>query len=150
MSEGKPHVHFVYLPAELYVGIAGVQYKYNIGKSASILLMITKGLYTEGLISQETYEKFKERYQKELTKIVKRESSEVKTEPILKEKPKKAYVDYSKLSDDELLERYRKAIVSNDVVKPQLIQHEANKRGYRFKADDNGNIQIISLRGVSP
>jgi len=42
-------------------------------------------------------------------------------------------VDYSKLSDDELLERYRKAMRSNDVITPHLIQFEAKKRGYQFR-----------------
>jgi len=55
-------------------------------------------------------------------------------------------VDYSKLSDDELLEAYRKAIIRNDVVEPNLIQGEARRRGYRFKIDGFGNIQKISIR----
>ncbi|MEM2675283.1 MAG: hypothetical protein QXT10_02145 [Candidatus Bathyarchaeia archaeon] len=153
MSE-RPHAHMVYIPTELFLALKGKCWSLKIGESAAILDCINESLYREGFIDEETYQRFKERYRKPLLEIVReRENASVKVEvktaklEVQKTTVVKEAVDYSKLSDDELLEAYRKAIIRNDVVEPNLIQGEARRRGYRFKADGFGNIQIISIKG---
>ena len=158
MSE-RPHAHMVYIPTELYVGLFKKMASLEIGESAAILDALNEDLHRQGFIDDETYLKFKERYSRKLIDVVreKTQESSFKVEvssakfEIQKSKVEvKRHIDYSKLTDDELLERYRKAMLSNDVVTPQLIQGEARKRGYRFKIDDSGNVQKISLKaGVS-
>ncbi|MEM3640700.1 MAG: hypothetical protein QXH37_02095 [Candidatus Bathyarchaeia archaeon] len=153
VSEERPNACMVFLPTELYVGLIKKMAKYEIGKSAAILDSINEDLHNQGFIDDETYFKFKEVYMKRLIDVVReREQSSVKVEvksaklEVQKTTVVKEAVDYSKLSDDELLEAYRKAIIRNDVVEPNLIQGEAKRRGYRFKADGFGNVQIVSLR----
>ena len=153
VSEERPNACMVFLPTELYVGLIKKMAKYEIGKSAAILDSINEDLHNQGFIDDETYFKFKEVYMKRLIDVVReREQSSVKVEvksaklEVQKTTVVKETVDYSKLSDDELLEAYRKAIIRNDVVEPNLIQGEARRRGYRFKIDGFGNIQKISIR----
>lgn len=66
----RSHVHPVFLPAELYIGVARVEAHFEIGKSAAILLMITEGLYQHRLISQEDHNKFTLRYRQKLVEKV--------------------------------------------------------------------------------
>ena len=162
VSEERPNACMVFLPTELFVGLIKKMAKYEIGKSAAILDSLNEDLHNQGFIDDETYFKFKEAYMRKLIDVVReKEEASVKVEvSAAKYETKlevqkrtvevKRHVDYSKLNDNELLEAYRKAMLSNDVVTPQLIQGEAKRRGYRFKADDSGNVQKISLKaGVS-
>lgn len=75
------HIHPVFLPAELYVGISKVQAELEIGKSAALLLMITEGLHQGDFIRPEVYEAYKKRYETELVKVVR----PVATEPLTRE-----------------------------------------------------------------
>jgi len=52
----RSHIHPVFLPAELYIGISKVQAELEIGKSAAILLMINEGLHQNNFIKPEVYE----------------------------------------------------------------------------------------------
>jgi hypothetical protein len=156
MSE-KPHAHMVYIPTELYVGLIKKMAKYEISQSTAILDALNEDLYSEGFIDKATYQKFKERYLRKLVDVVHEKEKPIEVEvssarlEVQQSKVSvKKHVDYSKFSDDELLEAYRKAWLSNDVVEPQLIQGEATRRGYRFKADDNGNIRIILGKTLAP
>lgn len=99
MSERKAHVHPVFLPAELYVGISGVQYKYEIGKSASILLMITEGLHSEKLITEEAYKKYQRQYQKKLVEILKKTESLTKEQIEENEKHKQLEKEFNMVID---------------------------------------------------
>jgi hypothetical protein len=155
MSE-RPHAHMLFIPTELYVGLFKKMASLEIGESAALLDALNEDLHNRGFIDEVTYQKFKERYTRKLVDVVREKEASVKVEvesaklEVHKSTVKmKKSINYSKLSDDELLELYRKAKLSNDVVVPQLIQGEAVKRGYRFKADDSGNVQIISLKGES-
>jgi hypothetical protein len=157
MSE-RPHAHMIYIPTELYVGLFKKMGSLEIGESAAILDALNEDLHNRGFIDDETYLKFKERYSRKLIDIVREKTQEssikvevssAKLEVHKSAVEVKRHVDYSKLRDEELLEAYRNAWLSNDVVSPQLIQGEARKRGYRFKADGSGNVQIISLKGES-
>jgi len=150
----RPHAHMVYIPTELFLALKGKCWSLKIGESAAILDCINESLYREGFIDEETYQRFKERYRKPLLEIVReREKSSVKVEvksaklEVQKTTVVKETVDYSKLSDDELLEAYRKAIIRNDVVEPNLIQGEARRRGYLLIVDGFGNIQKINIKG---
>lgn len=73
LSEKRPNVHYVFLPVELYIGIAKAQAELEIGKSSAILLMINEGLFRRGFISQNVYEALKRRYERKLVEIVRRE-----------------------------------------------------------------------------
>jgi len=154
MSEERPHVCRLFVPTELYVGLIKKMAKYEIGKSSAILDSLNEDLYNQGFIDDATYQKFKEAYMKKLVEVVReREKSSVEVEvtsakfEVQKNSTVEVrrYIDYSKFSDDQLLEAYRKASLTDDVVGVQLIQGEAKRRGYRFKADDNGNVKVISL-----
>jgi len=155
VSEERPNAHIIFLPTELFVGLIKKMAKYEIGKSAAILDSLNEDLHNQGFIDDETYFKFKEAYMRKLIDVVREketpsikvEVSSAKLEVHKSTVEVKKHIDYSKLTDEELLEAYRNAWLSNDVVSPQLIQGEARKRGYRFKGDDSGNVQIISLKG---
>lgn len=68
----RSHVHPVFLPAELYIGISKVQAKLEIGKSAAILNMINEGLFQRGFISEAVYAELKRKYERKLLEIVKK------------------------------------------------------------------------------
>jgi hypothetical protein len=72
----RSHVHPVYLPAELYIGISKVQAKLEIGKSAAILDMINEGLFQRGFISETVYVEMKRKYERSLLEIVKKKKQE--------------------------------------------------------------------------
>ena len=147
MSE-RSHVHPVFLPVELYVGVSKAMADLEIGKSSAILLMIAEGLHSRGFISREVYEVLRKKYERKLIEVVRgvqeQAEKEVKT---VQQIPKKKRVDYSKLSDDELLERYRRAEISKDVIEPQQIQFEAKKRGYQFKFNPyDGTVEVLNIK----
>jgi hypothetical protein len=154
MSE-RPNAHMIFIPTELFVGLTKKMAKYEIGKSAAILDSLNEDLHNQGFIDDETYFKFKEVYMRKLIDVVREketpsikvEVSSAKLEVHKSTVEVKKSIDYSKLSDDELVDAYRKAILTNDVIAPQLIQGEARKRGYQFRTDDNGNITIINIKG---
>ena len=130
MSE-RPHAHMIYIPTELYIGLFKKIAALEIGESAAILDCINEVLYNESFIDEATYQKFRERYRKKLVEVVReKEAPSVKVEisaaklEVHKRAVEIKNVDYSKFTDDELLEVYRKAILSNDVVTPNLIQGE--------------------------
>ena len=80
MSE-RSHIHPVFLPAELYVGISKVQAELEIGKSAAILLMINEGLRQGNFVRPEVYEAYRRRYEAKLVSAVR----PVATEPLTRE-----------------------------------------------------------------
>jgi hypothetical protein len=158
MSE-RPHAHMVYIPTELYIGLFKKMGSLEIGESAAILDALNEDLHNRGFIDDETYLRFKERYQRKLIDVVreKTQESSIKVEvscarmEIQKgsERPKRSIdyskLDYSKLSNDELLRRYQQAILSNDVVAVNVIQGVAHSRGFKFKVDDVGNVQVVGV-----
>ena len=165
MSEPASRENFypLKLPTELYLALIERMAKTKLSKGDCLIDMLTETAYREGLLPEEHYRFLKMKYGTKtvLEKVlegrnekeeasVKVEVSSAKFEVQKSTVEVKRHIDYSKLTDDELLEAYRKAMLSNDVVAPQLIQGEAKRRGYRFKADDSGNVQKISLKaGVS-
>ncbi len=80
MSE-RSHIHPVFLPAELYVGISKVQAELEIGKSAAMLLMINEGLHQGNFIKSEIYEAYRRRYETKLVNAVR----PIATEPLTRE-----------------------------------------------------------------
>jgi hypothetical protein len=153
MSE-RPHAHMVYIPTELYIGLFKKMGSLEIGESAAILDALNEDLHNRGFIDDETYLRFKERYQRKLIDVVreKTQESSIKVEvssarmEIQKGsgRPQRS-IDYSKLTDEELLRRYQQAILSNDVVAVNVIQGVAHSRGFKFKVDDVGNVQVVSV-----
>jgi len=115
LSEEKPRRDWIFplmMPAEICIGLSGVQYKYKVSKAHAILLMITEGLYKEGLINQEDYEKLRSKYSQTLIENLEKETLsinvqvktakvEVKKSTIEVSEPKKR-PDYSKMSLEEL------------------------------------------------
>ncbi len=85
MSE-RSHIHPVFLPAELYVGISKVQAELEISKSAAMLLMINEGLHQGNFIRPEVYEAYKKRYKTELVKVVRPVATESLTKEQLEQK----------------------------------------------------------------
>lgn len=163
MSEPASRENFypLKLPTELYLALIERMVKTKLSKGDCLIDMLTETAYREGLLPEEHYRFLKLKYGTKtvLEKVlenrgeregsVKVEVSSAKLEVHKSTVEVKKHIDYSKLTDEELLEAYRNAWLSNDVVSPQLIQGEARKRGYRFKADGSGNVQIISLKGES-
>ena len=151
-NEGKKWVHVLCFNAYFEDALAKNRARTGLGDTYAILNSLNEYWHQTGDMTDEGYEYNKQRYSETLIQHLKKnlqsenELSEVKAKPILKEKPKKTYVDYSKLSDDELLERYRNAIRSNDVVEPNIIQFEAKKRGYQFKEDYDGNVEVVNIK----
>jgi hypothetical protein len=149
LSESREWVHRVCFNAYFEDALAKYRAKTGYGITFAILNALNEYWYMQRCMSEEGYKFNKERYGltliENLKRNVKAEAGPVKEKPVKKEIPKKKYVDYSKLSDDELLERYRRAMLSNDAVAPQIIQFEAKKRGYQFR-EDNGNIRVVSIK----
>lgn len=75
MTESRSHVHSVFLPVELYIGLTKVMAEHEIGKSSAILLMVTEGLRNYKVIDERTYEKYKKRYNEKLIYKVHREET---------------------------------------------------------------------------
>ena len=150
------------LPTELYLALIERMAKTKLSKGDCLIDMLTETAYREGLLPEEHYRFLKLKYgtktvldkvlegrEKREVDSVKVEVSSAKLEVHKSTVEVKRHVDYSKFTDKELLEAYRKAILTNDIVTPNLIQGEARKRGYRFKGDDSGNVQVITLKGCS-
>lgn len=124
--------------------------KTGFGDTYALFNIINEYLYQTGCMDEEGYQFNKKRYsltlleeaKRELRQIEDSEASEVKEAvesiPIRR---KKTYVDYTKLSDDELVRRYQAAMLRNDVVEPQLIQSEANRRGFQLRYRDDGSVE---------
>lgn len=137
----REHGVMLYLDKTLYKAFIRLQADKELGRSYAGLLAFVEGLFRLGYLSKEEYEKYVQKYSCGL-----KEASSVKVEvettkiQVQKSTVQIKSVDYSKFSDDELLEAYEKALKGNDVVAPNLIQGEALKRGYRFKVDNFGKV----------
>jgi hypothetical protein len=81
----QEHIMKLCLPPELYLAVAKFQVQKEIGKSYAGLLLVTKALYQEKLISKEIYEKFLYRYSR---KLVPEDQPEKMTAEQLREKQK--------------------------------------------------------------
>jgi len=62
----QEHITKICLPPELYLAVTKFQVQKEIGKSYAGLLLITKALYQEKLISKEVNEKYLYRYSRKL------------------------------------------------------------------------------------
>jgi hypothetical protein len=62
----QEHIMKICLAPELYMAMTAYQVQKGIGKSYAGLLLLTKALYQEKLISKENYEKFVYRYSRKL------------------------------------------------------------------------------------
>ena len=75
----RQHVVKVMLAAKLQVAISKIMAKYEISKSAAVLLAVTQGCHIEQALSPADYEIFNGRYKRKLVDIVKagRENSHI-------------------------------------------------------------------------
>ena len=62
----QEHIIKICLAPELYLAITKFQVQKEVGKSSAGLLLITKALYQEQLITKEVYEKYLYRYSRKL------------------------------------------------------------------------------------
>jgi hypothetical protein len=62
----QEHIMKICLPPELYLAVTKFQVQKEIGKSYAGLLLITKAVYQEQLITKETYEKYLYLYSRKL------------------------------------------------------------------------------------
>jgi hypothetical protein len=62
----QEHIMKICLPPELYLAVIKFQVEKEIGKSYAGLLLLTKAVYQEQLITREDYEKFQYRYSRRL------------------------------------------------------------------------------------
>jgi hypothetical protein len=62
----QEHIMKICLAPELYMAMTAYQVQKGIGKSYAGLLLLTKALYQEKLITEEVYEKFVYRYSRKL------------------------------------------------------------------------------------
>jgi len=164
-SNGKARENFypLFIPTEVFEALIGRMWTTKLSKGDCIIDLLAEGLYREGFLPEEHYKLMKAKYG---TKTVlekvreKREAGSVKVEvssakfevhrSTVEVDSRKAlslsHVDYSKLSDEQLAEAYRKAVLSRDVIGPQLIQGEAARRGFKFKLREDGTIEASKLR----
>ncbi|MEM3731049.1 MAG: hypothetical protein QW667_07825 [Candidatus Bathyarchaeia archaeon] len=149
------------LPTELYLAVIQRMAKTQLSKGDCLIDMLTETAYREGLLPEEHYNFLKAKYGTKtvLEKVLEnREKKEgfVRVEvndakfEVCKStvEVKKTFIDYSKFSDEQLLSKYARAKLGNDVVALNMIQAEANRRGYKLVFDDGtGKVNIINLRG---
>jgi hypothetical protein len=62
----QEHIMKICLPPELYLAVIKFQVEKEIGKSYAGLLLLTKAVYQEQLITRDDYEKFQYRYSRRL------------------------------------------------------------------------------------
>jgi hypothetical protein len=62
----QEHIMKICMPPELYLAVTKFQVQKEIGKSYAGLLLLTKALYQEKLITPEVYEKYLYRYSRKL------------------------------------------------------------------------------------
>jgi len=102
----REHIIKIMLAAELQVGLSKIMAKYEISKSAAVLLMITGKLYEEGAISQEVMDLFSQRYRRRLVEIAKegRENSHLSKLEIEKQKRSQCQASAQQAISKEKLE----------------------------------------------
>ena len=163
MSEPASRENFypLKLPTELYLALIDRMSKTKLSKGDCLIDMLTETAYREGLLPEEHYRFLKMKYGTKtvLEKVlegrnekeeasVKVEVSSAKFEVQKSTIEVKKRIDYSKLTDDELLEAYRKAMLSNDVVVPKCkrcpIIDECNKNPILVNAPDRKGKPTIS------
>jgi hypothetical protein len=146
------------LPTELYQALVDRMSKTKLSKGDCLIDMLTETAFREGFLPEEHYKFLKEKYgtktllEKVLENRAKTEGSSITFEVSSAKmeiqkgsgRPQRS-IDYSKLSNDELLRRYQQAILSNDVVAVNVIQGVAHSRGFKFKVDDVGNVQVVGV-----
>lgn len=104
----KGHGLPLYLPDELVLALAEVQVKFKLGKTFAGLLMLTEGAHKLGVIGQETYEFFRNRYTTKLVERPKKELSPVRRTvvPTLKQVKEKAKLEELEKTYSNVLEQW--------------------------------------------
>ena len=125
-SYTQEHIVKLCLPPELHLALVKFQAKHELGRPYAGLLLLTKALYQEQLISRETYERLLYRYSRRLVPDEPAAPRELrKPEP----KPEPAKLDYSLLSLEQLEQAYRQADAADNYVKRVMILGELKRRG---------------------
>ena len=137
----RNHILPIAMPAEFLVGLSKIQAKYEISIFAAALKLINEGLHLEGVISQEEYSLFNQRYKRKMVDMAKegRENSHI---PKLELEKKKAqerlegkveshkFVDYSSFT----LEALEKTYQSADYATRNSILFAMKKKGVDIRA----------------
>jgi hypothetical protein len=58
------------LNASFTIAVAKIQAKYEVGKSAALLYALNRGLYEEGVLSEEEFVLFRQRYSRKLKDVI--------------------------------------------------------------------------------
>ena len=105
---GKGHGLVLYLPDELVLSLAKVQVEFCLGRSFAGLLMTTEGAHKLGVLSDEHYEKYKNRYSAKLLERPKKELKPVRevSPPTLKQIRKKTELEELEKTYSNVLEQW--------------------------------------------
>lgn len=120
--QNNEHILKLCLPPELHSAIIKFQAKHDLGRPYAGLLLLTKALYQEQLITREAYETFTYRYSR---KLVREELPQI-------EKPRQvvaSQVDYATYTLQQLEQAYQRAYTLDDYTKRNLILGELKRRG---------------------
>jgi hypothetical protein len=107
-SGSRSHVvRNLMVAAELQVGIAKIQAKYEIGLHAAVLKAMNRGLYDEGELSKENYEIFDQRYAEKLVDKAKRgrEDSHTPVKVLEQQKREQRAVSFNQVLPADKAER---------------------------------------------
>ena len=99
----QEHIMKICLAPELYLVMTKYHVQKEIGKTYAGLLLLTKALYQEGLISKDVYEKYIYRYSRKLVpeeQPQKLSSEQQKEKQKLDEKARSFSMAFSQWSDD--------------------------------------------------
>ncbi len=121
-SHTQEHVIKLCLPPDLYLALLKFQAKHELGRPYAGLLLLTKALYQEQLLTREVYERFLYRYSRRLVPEAAPKPQEQKT-------PLQKTVDYAALSLQQLEQEYMKAYTADNYTKRMMILGELKRRG---------------------
>jgi len=114
------------LPPELHLALIKFQARHELGRPYAGLLLLTKALYQEQLITREVYERLLYRYSRRLVP----EASAPKPQ---EQKTPLQTVDYAAMSLQQLEQEYMQAYAADNYTKRMMILGELKRRGIDIK-----------------
>jgi len=122
-SYTQEHVIKLCLPPDLYLALLKFQAKHELGRPYAGLLLLTKALYQEQLLTREVYERLLYRYSRRLVPETAPKPQEQRSTPLQKT------VDYAAMTLQQLEQEYMQAYTADNYTKRVVILGELKRRG---------------------
>lgn len=132
MTEGgfRDHAVRLFLNKTLYMAHLKLQVNRGLGSSYAGLLAQIEGLHKLGFLSEEEYTRNRSLYDRPLSSLP---EVVLVTEKIAEAsfKPKRKFIDYSKLSNEQLQKKYDSALALGDSTALNIVAFEFKRRNIK-------------------